>query len=98
MDLQTIVAIVLTAIISGAGGYSAALNRSNLRMTLLERDTKENKSRWEGCQQELKEIAQDNANRLAVLLRLVIDIARHSGIELRTADILEITSLGPTGT
>lgn len=95
MELETVIAIVLTALISGGGGFMLAVNRASVRMALIERSISDNTAHWRDCQDSLTKTSELNGKRLQLVLRLLIDVARKSNIEIRTADVLELTSLIP---
>lgn len=80
--MTDVLSIVVTAILAGALGYVAAVTRNGTRFAMLERDS-----------QDFKRYIENTDHRLGMMLRLMVDVARKSGVELRTADLLEMASL-----
>lgn len=95
---QLVLAAVLSALLSGALGYVAAIVKRDTAIALLQAGQTTIATQL-GTQsgQIAKELAQQNERidrHLRVMIRLIVDFARQSGIQMRTADVLEITSLG----
>lgn len=81
-----IVAGFLAAILSGVLGYALAVLKRDTAFALLQRD-----------HQLLTATVNEQTERidrhLKILFRLILDIARKSGVDVRTGDAVEIASL-----
>lgn len=81
-----IIAGLLSAVLSGVLGYAVAVLKRDTAFALLQRD-----------HQLLTKTVTDQAERidrhLKILFRLILDIARKSGVDVRTSDAVEIASL-----
>lgn len=82
--IEILIASLLSALLSGGFGYAVAMVRRDTKVALLERE-----------HILLKEHTERNDARLSLVLRLVVDIAQKSGVEVRTTDLLEIAALSP---
>lgn len=80
--IEIFVAALLAAILSGAAGFMAASLRRDTKLAMLERE-----------HELIKQQAEKIERRLAMVLRLVIDIARKNNVEIRAADILEMADV-----
>ena len=81
-----IIAGFLSAVLSGVLGYAVAVLKRDTAFALLQRD-----------HQLLARTVHEQAERidrhLKILFRLILDIARKSGVDVRTSDAVEIASL-----
>jgi len=81
-----IVAGFLGAVFSGILGYALAVLKRDTAFALLQRD-----------HQLLTATVNEQTERidrhLKILFRLILDIARKSGVDVRTSDAVEIASL-----
>lgn len=83
---QDIIIAMLAAILSGGAGYMLAIVKRDTSLAILRRDVDEH-----------KKLIHDQGERidrhLKIIFRLILDIARHSGVNIRTADAVEIATL-----
>lgn len=82
--IEVLVASLLSSILSGGFGYAVAMVRRDTKLAILERE-----------HALIKQQSENLNAKLDLVLRLVVDVAQKSGIEVRTADLLAIAKLSP---
>lgn len=92
--VEIIVAAVLSAILAGGLGYTVAVVKRDTAIALLQHDHSVVISRLDKVDNTIVGQNERIDRHLKIVVRLVVDIARKSGVEMRTVDVLEITSLG----
>lgn len=93
--LELVIAAVLSALLAGALGYTVAVVKRDTAIALLRRDHDQLAIDMKRIETTLDERLDRIDQRFMILLRLNLNIARKSGVEMRTADALEIASLLP---
>lgn len=88
-----IVAALLGAVFSGTLGYSLAVIKRDTAFALLQRDHELLVARLDKIERQTAEQTERIDRHLKVLFRLILDIARKSNVDVRTADAVEIASL-----
>lgn len=88
-----IVAGLFGAILSGVLGYAVAVVKRDTAFALLQRDHELLVLRIDKIDRQTAEQTERIDRHLKVLFRLILDIARKSGVDVRTADAVEIASL-----
>lgn len=95
MSPDVIFGLVL-AFLSGAIGYTVAVVKRDTAIALLQK-AQVDTAKQLGEQNTLIVRQLDAQNEkidrhLRIMIRLIVDFARKSGVEMRTADVLEITA------
>jgi hypothetical protein len=93
--LEIAIAAVLSALLAGALGYTVAVVKRDTAIALLRRDHDALEKEFAKLEHQLGERLDRIDKRFMILLRLNLNIAKKSGVEMRTADVLEITALIP---
>lgn len=83
---QSIIIALMAAIISGAAGYMMAMVKRDTSLAILRRDV-------DDATAKIDEQGERIDRHLKIIFRLILDIARHSGVNIRTADAVEIATL-----
>lgn len=92
--VEIVIAAVLSAILAGGLGYTVAVVKRDTAIALLQHDNALVISRLDKVDSMILGQNERIDRHLKIVVRLVVDIARKSGVDMRTADVLEITSLG----
>jgi len=80
--LQQLILLLLSVILSGAAGWYAGGIKANSKQVTLERDLLDH----------TQAIARTDRH-LAIVLRLVVDIARKQDLTIRATDLLALTDI-----
>lgn len=80
--IPELILLVLSVMLSGAAGWYAGGLKASSRQMITDRD----------LENHTRAIARTDRH-LAMVLRLVVDIARKGDVTIRTADILELTDV-----
>lgn len=88
-------AAVLGALLSGALGYTVAVVKRDTAIALLQAGLTSVNQRIDRVDATLLGQNERIDRHLRVIQRMLLDIARKSGVDIRVSDVLEITSLAP---
>lgn len=92
---ELLIATVLSAALAGMLGYTVAVVKRDTAIALLQRELSAVLLRLDKADSMMIGQNDRTDRHLRIIQRIMLDIARKSGVDIRVADILEITSLEP---
>lgn len=95
--LGVYVGAILGALLSGALGYTLAVVKRDTAIALLQQGLATVNIRLDRVDSTIINQNRRIDEHLRIIQRLLLDIARKAGADIRVADVLEITALEPEG-